>query len=106
VLGFKLRAGTLIVEPVLAADWPGFELRFRYRSAAYLIKVQKDTSASVWIDDGLLAGNQIPLSDYGLLHHVTVRLSKALPGLSLQTDRKSAGPASEAPRLVHRIARS
>jgi cyclic beta-1,2-glucan synthetase len=72
VLGFKLRAGALIIEPVLPADWPGFDLTYRYRSSTYQIQVQKDGAPGVTLDDRPLSGNEIALVDDGLLHRVTV----------------------------------
>jgi cyclic beta-1,2-glucan synthetase len=75
VLGFKLRDRTLTIDPVIPADWPGFELTYRYRSSTYHIKVQRDSSAAVILDDRPLSGNEIPLVDDGLVHQVIINKS-------------------------------
>jgi cyclic beta-1,2-glucan synthetase len=90
VLGFKLRDRTLTIDPVLPADWPGFELTYRYRSSTYRIKVQRDSSTAVILDDRPLSGNEIPLVDDGLVHRVTI-LKSTRPAVIL---RKAQGTAS------------
>ena len=77
VLGFKLRGDTLIIEPVLPASWPGFDLTFRYRTATYEIAVQRDSrSAAIGItaDGQPTAGNTISLIDDGQTHQVRIRV--------------------------------
>jgi cellobiose phosphorylase len=87
VLGFHLRAETLTMDPVIPADWPGFEIRYRYRSSTYEIKVQREVlcdSIVMQLDNQRVAGNTVPLMDDGLLHQVVVHLPKPplllLPG--------------------------
>ena len=38
VLGFKLRAGRLSIEPAIPEDWPGYSLTFRYGRTEYRIR--------------------------------------------------------------------
>jgi cyclic beta-1,2-glucan synthetase len=56
VLGFKVRAGKLFMEPVIPADWPGFVLTFRYGRTEYRIEVENGGERSrehiELIDDG------------------------------------------------------
>ncbi len=56
VLGFKLRAGKLSIEPAIPADWPGFELSFRYGKSTYKIDVKnggtRSTQEILLVDDG------------------------------------------------------
>ncbi len=80
VLGFRLRADRLSIEPVIPADWPGFDIHYRYRSAVYNIKVQREVSfdlAVVQLDNKIVPGNIIQLTDDGEVHEVVVRIAKA-----------------------------
>jgi cyclic beta-1,2-glucan synthetase len=56
VLGFKLRAGRLTMEPAIPADWPGFDLTFRYGRTSYRIEVKNGGDRSEGsiqlVDDG------------------------------------------------------
>ncbi len=56
VLGFKLRGGRLRMEPVIPADWPGFEMTFRFGRTEYQIVVknagERTTEEIVLVDDG------------------------------------------------------
>jgi cyclic beta-1,2-glucan synthetase len=93
VLGFKLRGDTLKMEPVLPADWPGFELRFRYRSSTYQIKVDRDApldAINVSVDGQPVTGTIIRLADDGLVHQVLVHLPKPLQRMLPPADRPLA----------------
>jgi cellobiose phosphorylase len=56
VLGFKLRAGRLSIEPVIPEDWPGYSLTFRYGRTEYRITVEnggeRSTEEVQLVDDG------------------------------------------------------
>ena len=56
VLGFKLRAGHLRIEPVIPQNWPGYSLTFRYGRTEYTIEVENGGERSeqeiVLVDDG------------------------------------------------------
>ena len=80
VLGFRLRAETLTMEPVIPTDWPGFEISYRYRSSTYEISVQRELTLGncvVQLDDECVSGNVIHLVDDGVEHKVVVRIPKA-----------------------------
>ncbi len=84
VLGFKLRGEVLSLNPVIPNAWPGFEIRYRFRSATYLITVERATltaSACLHVDGRQIDGEVIELSDDGAEHQVVLRLSA--PHLSL-----------------------
>ena len=90
VLGFKLRGEVLTVEPVLPTDWPGFQLRYRYRSTTYEIKVVKDATpdvAGVLVDGQPSPERNIPLVDDGTVHQVVVRIPRPLHRLLPSADR-------------------
>jgi cellobiose phosphorylase len=56
ILGFKLRAGRLSIEPVLPENWPGYVLTFRYGRTEYRITVENGGERSKQeiqlVDDG------------------------------------------------------
>ncbi|MFN0101070.1 MAG: GH36-type glycosyl hydrolase domain-containing protein [Bryobacteraceae bacterium] len=56
VLGFKLRAGRLSIEPVIPESWPGYSLTFRYGRTEYKIEVENGGERSSkdiqLVDDG------------------------------------------------------
>ena len=56
ILGFKLRAGSLSIEPVIPENWPGYVLTFRYGRTEYRIEVEnggeRSTQKIRLVDDG------------------------------------------------------
>jgi cellobiose phosphorylase len=63
VLGFKLRAGSLSIEPVLPENWPGYVLTFRYGRTEYRIEVE---------NGGERSKQQIQLVDDGESHAIHI----------------------------------
>jgi cellobiose phosphorylase len=79
ILGFQLRGDTLCFEPCVPASWPGFELRYRHRSAIYRILVDNSAGTgrgvrSVELDGQRLSNGIVPLSDDSKTHNVRVQL--------------------------------
>jgi cellobiose phosphorylase len=78
VLGFKLRGDRLFIEPVVPEDWPGFKLRYRFRSTNYQIEVENRPSPGDGTAQMLLDGQPVTdgvhLVDDGVEHTVSVRL--------------------------------
>jgi cyclic beta-1,2-glucan synthetase len=86
VLGFRLRTDTLTMEPVIPTDWPGFEIRYRYRSSTYEIRVQREETLDncvVQLDGEYVSGNIIQLTDDGRVHKVVVQMP--MPQLMLSS---------------------
>jgi len=84
VLGLKVHGDGFTVEPSIPADWPGFEMTWRYRSATYEIAVSRRGSGAktaTEMDGERLDAGIVPLLDDGALHKVTVWL----PGLAEPT---------------------
>jgi len=77
------------LKPVLPADWPGFEMTYRYRSARYEIAVTTGaiSAIEVELDGQILHDGTIRLVDDGAVHHVAVRVQ----GKSSQKERRPAG---------------
>ena len=63
VLGFRLRGGRLTIQPAIPADWPGFEITFRYGKTEYRIEV---------VNGGERLEQEIALTDDGGRHEIRV----------------------------------
>src|SRR5687767_13519979 len=73
ILGFRVRGAQLLIDPCIPADWPGFEIVFKYRSARYEIAVANP--------DGLTRGipMQVALVADGATHQVRYCLAARNP---------------------------
>jgi cyclic beta-1,2-glucan synthetase len=79
VLGFRRRGDTLTINPVIPKDWPGFRLRYRFRSTTYRVTVENADHDSrgvtlVELDGVAVANNTVTLHDDGLFHELRVVL--------------------------------
>lgn len=79
ILGFQLRGETLRLEPCVPPSWPGFELKYRHRSATYRIRVDNLAGTgrgvrSVELDGRRLSSNAVALEDDSKTHEVCVKL--------------------------------
>jgi cyclic beta-1,2-glucan synthetase len=80
ILGFRLRGGSLYLDPCIPRAWRGFEIRFRHHSTRYEIAVENPKGvmrgvSSVELDGAPIpAGAGIALSDDGGVHRVRVVL--------------------------------
>ena len=50
MLGFRLRAGRLFLEPVLPEDWPGFSAVWRMERATLHIEVRRGAEKTTRLD--------------------------------------------------------
>ena len=73
VLGFKLRAGRLSIEPVIPEGWPGYHLTFRYGRTEYRIAVE---------NGGERSKQEIELVDDGEVHSIHINAGTASPETS------------------------
>jgi cyclic beta-1,2-glucan synthetase len=83
ILGFRVRAGKLLLTPNIPADWPGFEIFFRHASARYEILIENPQRVShgiarVELDGIRLAtgAGHIELADDGRTHKIRVTLGE------------------------------
>jgi cyclic beta-1,2-glucan synthetase len=74
VLGFRLRGDRFTVQPVLPAEWPGFDLTYRHRSTVYEIKVIRHDDESTTLELDGQAVDFIPVEDTGHTHRVLVHV--------------------------------
>lgn len=86
VLGFRLRGDRFTVVPSLPAEWPGFELTYRYGSTVYEIRASRTQSEprAVLELDGK-AVSFVPLEQTGGTHRVNVLVWT--PQLASKTSR-------------------
>jgi len=83
ILGFRVRAGKLLLTPNIPADWPSFEIFFRHASARYEILIENPHRVSqgvarVELDGMRLATDKgyITLADDGRTHEIRVTLGQ------------------------------
>jgi cyclic beta-1,2-glucan synthetase len=82
ILGFRVRAGKLLLTPSIPADWPSVEIFFRHASARYEILIENPHRVSrgvarVELDGVRLGENHIVLADDGRRHTIRVTLGEA-----------------------------
>jgi cyclic beta-1,2-glucan synthetase len=81
ILGFMLRGDRLTVDPVLPHNWHVFYIRFRHRTAIYVITVENPDAVCcgvLWaeVDGTRMSEHVIALHDDGANHTVIVRLGR------------------------------
>jgi cyclic beta-1,2-glucan synthetase len=81
ILGFRLKATSLHLDPCMPRAWPRFEILFRYRSAKYEITVENPRGVSRGVAHAELDGAVVPerplriaLMDDGKTHGLRVTL--------------------------------
>jgi cyclic beta-1,2-glucan synthetase len=84
ILGIRIRAGALHIEPCIPRSWPGFTATITWRSSRYAITVENPARISTGVQSVVLDGTTLPdgapvmLSDDGGLHTVGVTLGRAV----------------------------
>ncbi|HEY5850458.1 MAG TPA: glucoamylase family protein [Lysobacter sp.] len=81
LLGLHRTGDRMSLQPCLPADWPEYELQYRFGGSLYLIKVkQNDARPPLLLLDGVAqAGYQFPLVDDAGVHHVEVHWLRPTP---------------------------
>jgi cellobiose phosphorylase len=76
ILGLKLAADRLYIEPCVPPDWKSYRIQYRFRETMYLIRLTKHTGASpglrIIIDEKETSDDFIPLTDDRQEHNVDV----------------------------------
>jgi cyclic beta-1,2-glucan synthetase len=85
LLGLARQGSTFSVDPCIPSWWPGFEVRWRFGSATYVITVENRGHRGRGLGDATLDGRPVdpravPLSDDGAMHAVHVVLGEAGEG--------------------------
>ena len=81
VLGFKLQANRLAIDPAIPSHWTHYALRYRYRSTRYEVDVENPENVSsgvvsLELDGVPLSSKWLPLVDDGGTHKVRVQLGR------------------------------
>jgi cyclic beta-1,2-glucan synthetase len=81
ILGLRIEAGILLLDPCIPRGWPGFEVTLAHGSGFYEIRVDNPDNASRGIALAVIDGTEIsarplrlPLVDDGAVHRLQVRL--------------------------------
>jgi cellobiose phosphorylase len=78
VIGLKRRADHLLIDPCLPEEWGNVTIRYKYKTAVYIIQMIQETTEStkieVMVDDKMQEGHTIVLVDDGREHDVKVHL--------------------------------
>ena len=84
ILGLRIRAGVLNLDPCVPKAWPGYEIMLRHGSAKYEIHVENADGDGQGIAHATIDGRvildrplQLQLTDDGLTHRLQVRLGGA-----------------------------
>ncbi len=98
VLGLKLGGDRLRFDPVIPATWDNLILRYRHGSTLYEITIRNPEGVNrgvgeVELDGQPVPDGEVPLTDDGATHRVTVRLGAGVPAPA----PPSAPPAPTAP---------
>jgi cellobiose phosphorylase len=74
LLGVQRSGGTLRIEPLIPADWPGFILHYRFGQTLYHFDVRQGSASftSMTLDGQPLSGTALTLEDDGLERWVRV----------------------------------
>ena len=88
ILGLRIEAGVLYLDPVIPAAWPGFEIKLRQGGRRYDVVVENPDRVQTGVISATLDGApvdvkpldveplSIPLVEDGLLHRLEVRLGR------------------------------
>ena len=81
ILGFRVQAGEMLIEPCIPKAWPGFDIVYRHRTATYQIHVDNPHGATRGIAHATLDGvalrgaeARVKLDDDGKVHNVHIVL--------------------------------
>ncbi len=70
LLGITLDVDKLHLAPIMPAEWPSFEVRYRYRESSYLIKVTRSGAPGLVVDGVAITGTVVTMVDDGAQHRV------------------------------------
>jgi cyclic beta-1,2-glucan glucanotransferase len=81
ILGFRVRAGKLLLTPSIPSEWPSVEISFRHASACYEILIENPDRVGRGVArvelDGILSGeDHIVLADDNRRHSIRVTLGE------------------------------
>jgi cellobiose phosphorylase len=79
MLGLKIKANKLEINPCIPKDWSGFSVRYTYFGTKYDIRIinnqtSPESNKKIKVDEVALSGHIINLIDDGKTHEIEVRL--------------------------------
>ncbi len=74
ILGLQRLGNSLLIQPCLPPEWPGYSMRYRYGNTHYAIYVERGDRPSISLDGRALEADNIPLIDDGQAHEIRVVL--------------------------------
>ncbi len=77
ILGITREGKTLIIDPCIPSQWPGFSFSYRFGNTIYRVQVKNPQGynrgvSEAWMDDVAFRGNRFPLVDDGVEHLLTL----------------------------------
>ena len=77
IIGFKIENGFIKINPCIPKDWKEFEIRYKYRTSNYIIKIKNPNSKNtgvdkIFVNHSQLSENLIPLEDNGKIYNIEV----------------------------------
>ncbi len=98
ILGLRREGQSLVIDPSIPAEWPGYDITYREGRSRYHIHVENANGAGrnvreVILDGKPLPDGRIPLTDDGQDHAVTVRLGG--DGGTLEAAQKAEAAGGE-----------
>jgi cellobiose phosphorylase len=96
ILGVTRLGDTLKIDPCIPANWPGFQLTYRFGRTPFLVIVENPQGVNRGVRQILLNGlplpdNRIPLTDDGRQHEVRVLMGGTPHPLDQETGEKRPG---------------
>ncbi len=76
LLGVSIAGDRLTMAPRLPADWPGFNLSYRFKETVYSIAIVAAAENSLVVDGAAVAGDTIVMVDDGRAHKVELRVTR------------------------------
>jgi cellobiose phosphorylase len=82
ILGLHRAGASLRIEPHIPAEWPGYEVTYRYGQATYRICVQNnadltgEATLNMTVNGEPVPGNVLALHDDGAEHQVQIALRR------------------------------
>ena len=87
LLGIERVGERLVLAPQLPRGWPGFRLRYRYRTTTYAIEVRAGEKPALRIDGIDVGGDTVPLSDDGKTHQVELQVAPRRDAIPAQHEQ-------------------
>jgi len=77
ILGLKIRKGCIEIDPCIASDWKEYEIRYKYKTSVYNIKVKNNNGKNTGVERFLVNGEiieekKIPLQDNGRIYQIEI----------------------------------